>query len=247
MNLKEKIDKTRIPKHVAIIMDGNGRWAMQRQFERAQGHKMGAKAVREVVEMSVELGIEYLTLYAFSIENWQRPKEEVDALMQLLVESLLNETPLLQQHGIKLKTIGNIAELNKEVLTKLEDVVALTSKNSRMTLVLALNYSGRWEIVENIKKIATHIQQGKINTDQITEKTVSDHMQTSFMPDPELIIRTSGEERLSNFLLWQAAYSEFYFTPVLWPDFGKKDFCEAIFTFQNRERRFGKTSEQLTI
>ena len=245
LSLIDTIDKTRLPKHIAIIMDGNGRWAQQRGEERVFGHNNGVQSVRETAEAAAELGVKYITLYAFSTENWKRPKEEVDALMHLLVITISNEIKTLNDNNIRLRTIGNTESLNPEVRQELEEAMEKTSGNTRMELFLALSYSGRWEIVDAIRKIACQVKEGKLNPDQINEKLVSASMNAPDLPDPELLIRTSGEYRTSNFLMWQTAYTELFFSSKLWPDFRKEDLYEAIIDFQHRERRFGKTSEQI--
>ena len=245
MNLKAEIQTERLPNHVAIIMDGNGRWAMQRSQQRNLGHEQGAVAVRQTVEAAAEIGIKYLTLYAFSTENWNRPKEEVDALMNLLVRSIHNETPTLMENNISLRAIGDLNSLDEKTRGILNEAIEKTAQNTRMTLVLALSYSGRWEITEAVKKIATAVQQNQISIEDISAKTVTEALNTTFMPSPDLLIRTSGEYRISNFLLWQLAYAELYFTEVLWPDFNKDELYKALIDYQKRERRFGKTSQQL--
>jgi len=245
IDYKKQIDLKRLPSHVAIIMDGNGRWAQKQGKGRLEGHHQGVVSVREVTEMATDLGLKYLTLYTFSTENWNRPKEEVDGLMALLVENIIKETPRFHKNNIKFRVIGDLSRLPKEAFLKLQDCIADTSKNTGLTLILALSYSGRWEIVEAHKQIAREIQAGQLTVDDINEACVSRHMATKDFPDPELLIRTSGEVRISNFLLWQIAYSELYFTPVLWPDFKGQEFCKALVEYQGRERRFGKTSEQL--
>ena len=239
------IDKTKLPQHVAIIMDGNGRWAKQKGQQRIFGHQNGVAAVREVTEAAAELGVQYLTLYAFSTENWNRPKAEVDALMELLVGTIHKEVKTLNKNSIRLRAIGNLKSLPGNCYAELTDAMQQTSANSRMTLVLALSYSSKWEIVEAAKQIAQEVQKNSLSPEAIDEKLFASHLCTIGIPDPELLIRTSGEQRISNFLLWQIAYSEFYFTEKLWPDFRKDDFYDAILDFQNRERRFGKTSEQI--
>jgi len=241
----EELKKNYIPRHVAVIMDGNGRWAELHGNDRIFGHRQGVDAVRSVVEGAGEAGIEYLTLYAFSTENWDRPKEEVDALMSLLVNAIVQETNHLKEKNVKMLAIGNLASLPPDVQSKLDEAVQSTSSNTGLQLVLALSYSGRWEILEAVKKIAREVQSGEMIENQINESVFATHLSTSGIPDPELLIRTSGEYRVSNFLLWQIAYSEFYFTPILWPDFRKENLFEAIADFQRRERRFGKTSEQI--
>jgi undecaprenyl diphosphate synthase len=243
--LKQNIDIERLPKHVAIIMDGNGRWAKTKGKPRVFGHKSGVDAVREITESCAELGIGYLTLYAFSTENWNRPAFEVNALMALLVEAVKSELATLNKNNIKLCAIGDLSKLPSSSKKALEDGIEATKNNTRMTLNLALNYSSRWEIVEAVKTLGEDILKGNLKPDQITESVFSSYLSTKNIPDPELLIRTSGELRISNYLLWQIAYAELYFTEVFWPDFRKKDLYEAIIDFQKRERRFGKTSEQI--
>lgn len=245
MTSRDKIDLTRLPRHIAIIMDGNGRWAKQHGKVRTFGHQSGVQAVKDTVESAAELGVEVLTLYAFSTENWNRPRLEVDALMHLLVQNINKETPTLMKNNIRLATIGDMNALPKGVVKNLKATIDKTAANNRMTLVLALSYSSRWEITAAVKKIAEEVSQGKIQPADISEDTISHHLNTSNWPDPELMIRTSGEYRISNYLLWQLAYAELYFTPKLWPDFRREDLYDAILDFQKRERRFGKTSEQL--
>jgi len=234
-----------IPKHVAIIMDGNGRWAKQNGLPRVAGHKKGVKTVREIVEACANLGVEFLTLYTFSTENWQRPKNEVSTLMRLIVKSLKDETDQLHENNIKLTSIGNLNMLPKEVREELEEAFEKTKNNTKMTLNLALSYSGRWELTNAIKKISNDVLNGKLEIDTITQETISNYLDTSEMPDPELLIRSGGELRISNFLLWQIAYSEIFVTDVLWPKFNTKNLIEAINEFQSRERRFGLVSEQI--
>jgi undecaprenyl diphosphate synthase len=236
---------SRLPGHVAVIMDGNGRWAHRRGRERVFGHHEGVKAVRKTVEASAELGVRYLTLYAFSTENWNRPDDEVSALMDLMIESINNETGTLVEKSISLRVIGDLSRLSEKVRNRLFETMKITSQGSRMTLVVALSYSSRWEISEACRRIAVEVREGRMRPDQIDEHTVSTFLTTSDIPDPELMIRTSGEKRISNFLLWQLAYTELYFTEKLWPDFGKEDFYKAVADFQKRERRYGKTSEQI--
>ena len=245
MLIKDKLIKDKIPKHVAIIMDGNGRWAAQFGNERTFGHEHGVEAVRSVVEGAGEIGIEYLTLYAFSTENWTRPKEEVDALMGLLVQSISGETDELQKSNVRLRVIGDVKSLPQNVQDKLSWSIDKLNSCTGLTLVLALSYSSKWEIVEAVKRIAEQVKLGKLEPADINYDMMDCFLNTSDMPDPELLIRTSGECRISNFLLWQIAYSELYFTPKLWPDFRKDDLFEAIYDYQSRERRFGKTSQQL--
>ena len=245
MNLVEKINKDNLPKHLAIIMDGNGRWAKQKGFLRAFGHENGTKSVRETVESCARLGIENLTLYAFSTENWNRPKLEVETLMKLLISSLKNELSTLQDNNIKLNTIGDIKKLPASAQKELQKVINKTATNSRMTLTLALSYGSREEIINAVKNISNKVKNNIISIDTIDESIINQHLYTQNLPDVDLLIRTSGEHRISNFLLWQIAYSELYFTDVLWPDFKEKDLYEAIISYQKRERRFGKTSEQI--
>ena len=239
------IDPKRIPPHVALVMDGNGRWAAQFGNERTFGHEHGVEAVRSVVAGAGEIGIQYLTLYAFSTENWARPKDEVDALMGLLVHAISDETDELQKSNVRLRVIGDIKSLPQNVQEKLTWSIDKLNSSTGLTLVLALSYSSKWEITEAVRRIAEQVKQGKIEPSEIDNELMDRFMNTSEMPDPELLIRTSGECRISNFLLWQIAYSELYFTPKLWPDYRKEDLFEAIYDFQNRERRFGKTSQQL--
>ncbi len=245
MSLKEKINPSKLPQHIAIIMDGNGRWAKQKGQERIFGHERGVKSVREAVEAAAEVGVKFLTLYAFSTENWNRPQEEVIALMQLLVHTINAETKTLNKNSIRLHAIGDLKSLPTDCYNELQEAIDNTKNNTRMTLVLALSYSSRWEIMNAVKEIAQEVENKTLSADAITEDIFKAHLCTSKIPDPELMIRTSGENRISNFLLWQLAYSELYFTEKLWPDFGKEDLFEAILDYQNRERRFGKTSEQL--
>lgn len=247
MTLIDRIDISRLPKHVAIIMDGNGRWAKKQGKERYYGHQVGVQSVKKVAEAAAELGVEYITLYAFSTENWNRPKEEVDAIMALLIEAIAQETPTLMKNNIKLEVIGDIAQMAKENQEALKNVIEKTKDNSRMTMVLALSYSSRWEITNAVKEIAIKVANNELKPKDITQETISCHLNTKKYPDPDLLIRTSGEYRISNYLLWQIAYSELYFTNTLWPEFDKESFYEAIIDFQSRERRFGKTSEQVCI
>lgn len=245
MSFKDKIDLKKLPNHIAIIMDGNGRWAEKQGKNRIFGHKNGVKSVRETTEAAAELGINFLTLYAFSTENWNRPKFEVAALMRLLVQTIDKETKTLNKNNIRLQAIGDLKSLHKNSYEQLMKAIKDTEKNDRMTMVLALSYSSRWEIVKATKTIIEQINKNKISIDDIDQKVFSSFLTTSSIPDPELLIRTSGEYRISNFLLWQIAYSELYFTPKLWPDFRKEDLYEAILNFQDRERRFGMISEQI--
>lgn len=245
MSLKEQLDKTRIPQHVAVIMDGNGRWAKRQGKERIFGHENGVTAVKETVEAAAEIGVKCLTLYTFSTENWNRPEDEINRLMELMVTAIHQETETLMKNNIRLMTIGNTSMLPEKCQEELAEAINATANNTHMIMNLALSYSSRWEITEAVKKIAAKVKDGQLSIDDINEQTVSDHLCTAGLPDPELMIRTSGEERISNYLLWQLAYSELYFTDVLWPDFRKENFFEAVLDFQQRERRFGKTSDQL--
>jgi len=245
MSLRDKINTNKLPSHIAIIMDGNGRWARQKGMDRIFGHHEGVKAVREVIESAAELGIKYLTLYAFSTENWGRPDDEVSALMSIMVQSLNDETDTMIKNNISLNVIGDVDRLAGDVKSRLFETIRLTAGATGLNLVIAMSYSSRWEIIEAARKLSSDACNGTINPDSISEADFEKYLTTYGMPDPELMIRTSGELRLSNFLLWQLAYAELYFTEILWPDFGKEDFYEAIIDFQKRERRFGKTSEQL--
>lgn len=247
MNKLENILLDKLPKHIAIIMDGNGRWAKQKGEERVFGHQNGVVAVKDTVEAAAEIGVKFLTLYAFSTENWNRPQSEVDALMSLLVSTISKETATLNKNNIRLQAIGNLKSLPGECYHELIEAIEATSKNTRMTLVLALSYSAKWEITNAVKEIALKIENKEITSADVNESLIESMLCTINIPDPELLIRTSGEHRISNFLLWQIAYSEFYFTDKLWPDFRKQDLIDAILDFQNRERRFGKTSEQISI
>jgi len=244
MNLIEQIDRNSLPRHVAIIMDGNGRWAEKKGGERIFGHRNGVESVRKVVEAAGELGVEYLTLYAFSTENWKRPRAEIEGLMTLLTRAISNETNKLNENNVRLLVIGNTADLPKSVHKQLMQSVEFLSENKGLTLVLALSYSGRWEITNAIRKMVSDAASGNLDPDQVDSTLVESYLSTSFMPDPELLIRTSGERRISNFLLWQLAYTELYFTPVLWPDYRKEHFYEAIIDYQRRERRFGKVNRK---
>ncbi len=245
MNLLNQIDPDKIPKHVAIIMDGNGRWAKQKGLMRVLGHRNGVKAVKQTIDAASELGVEVLTLYAFSTENWSRPKTEVKALMNLLVSSLKDELDNFQKKNIRLQTIGQTESLPKKAQKQLREVIELTKNNTSMVLNLALSYGSREEIVNTIKNISKKVVNKQLLIEEIDEKIINNHLYTFTLPDVDFLIRTSGEKRISNFLLWQIAYAEFYFTDVLWPDFRKEDFFKAIVEYQNRERRFGKTSEQI--
>ena len=246
MSLKERLDMQHLPQHIAIIMDGNGRWARQHGRERVYGHQKGVEAVRAVIEASAELGIKYLTLYAFSTENWNRPDDEISALMSLMVESLNNETETLVKNDISLRIIGDVDRLEADVRERLYETIRLTTSSSGMVLVVALSYSARWEIVKAAREICNDVICRRLDPDTIDETLFGSYLCTQKIPDPELMIRTSGELRISNFLLWQLAYTELYFTERLWPDFGKEDLYKAIEDYQKRERRFGKTSEQLS-
>ncbi|MCQ2345816.1 MAG: isoprenyl transferase [Paludibacteraceae bacterium] len=245
MDLKEQISKARMPRHIAIIMDGNGRWAKRQGMARMFGHRQGVQTVHNITEAAAELGVEYLTLYAFSTENWNRPKEEVDALMILLVDTIAKETPTLMKNNVRLTTIGDLSRLPEETCRKFKECIAQTSANTGLQMVLALSYSARWELTEAVRMVAKKAAEGTLRADEIDEQTVSMHLTTAGIPDPDLLIRTSGELRISNFLLWQLAYAELYFTPCLWPDFSVEEFYRAIIDYQHRERRFGKTSEQV--
>ena len=246
MDLKSKINIEKLPKHIAIIMDGNGRWAKRRGMPRVFGHRNGVKSVREATEAAAEIGVKYLTLYAFSTENWSRPQMEVTALMELLVDTIKKEVKTLNKNSIRLQAIGDISKLPKRSHKALMQAIEDTKENTRMTLVLALNYSAKWEILDAVKQLAAAAKNGDVDPKDIDDQMFSNSLSTKGIPDPELLIRTSGETRISNFLLWQIAYAELYFTETLWPDFRKDNLYKAILNFQNRERRFGKTSEQVT-
>jgi undecaprenyl diphosphate synthase len=243
--MKETIDRNNIPKHIAVIMDGNGRWAKQKGAMRIFGHRNAIQAVREAIEGSGELGVNYLTLFSFSTENWSRPKEEVDALMDLLVQTIVAETGLMMKENVRLNAIGDLESLPKSTYDKLIEVMQQTSANTGLTVNLALSYSGQWELTKAAQRIAQKVSEGKLSPGEITQQTLADHLDTAGIPDPELMIRTSGEYRISNFLLWQLAYTELYFSDVLWPDFRKEHLFAAIEDYQKRERRFGKTGEQV--
>jgi len=245
ISLKEKIVKNNIPKHIAIIMDGNGRWALKQGEDRIFGHHKGVDAVREIAEAAAEIGVKYITLYTFSTENWNRPLDEVNALMGIFVETIEKEIPTLNKNNIRLNAIGDLKSLPEENYSRLLNTMNQTANNNRMTLTLALSYSSRWEITEAVKRIISENTAEELKNVVVDEEYFAKHLNTSGMPDPELLIRTSGELRISNFLLWQIAYSELYFTPKLWPEFGAEDLYEAILDYQTRERRFGMTSEQL--
>jgi len=245
MSWIEKIDRERLPRHIAIIMDGNGRWAKQHGFMRSIGHENGVTTVRKITEIASELGIGFLTLYTFSTENWNRPKDEVDALMNLVVVAIEQQTPDLIKNNVRLTAIGDLERMPQFARERLNKCMSDTSHCTGLVLCLALSYSARWEIVEATRKLAQRAVSGELNPDDINDEIFASALATSHMPDPDLLIRTAGDERISNFLLWQIAYSELYFTPKFWPDFTKEDFCEAIVHYQQRERRFGKTSEQI--
>jgi undecaprenyl diphosphate synthase len=243
--LRERIDAARVPQHVAIIMDGNGRWAKQHGELRVVGHSNGVRSVRDTLVGATEIGVKFLTLYAFSTENWNRPRAEVDALMDLLVNTLMSELDSLHENGVRLNAIGDLDSLPSSCQATLKEAIRQTAKNDRITLTLALSYSSRWELVNMVKRIARSVKEGKLAEDDIDDQLVSEHLTTVGIPDPELLIRTSGEQRISNFLLWQIAYAELWFSPVLWPDFRREHLYQAVLDYQNRERRFGLTSEQL--
>lgn len=245
MSLKEKIDKNRVPVHIAVIMDGNGRWAMQQGLERIHGHEKGVESVRNIIEAAAEIGVKYLTLYAFSTENWGRPDDEISALMGIMVHSLNNETSTMLKNNIRMTAIGDLSRLAADVRERLDETIRMTSVSTGLNLVIALSYSSRWEITEAVRKIEHEIAAGRLDPGAFDENVFEKYLNTYGIPDPDLLIRTSGELRISNFLLWQMAYTELFFTNILWPDFGKEDFYDAIIDFQKRERRFGKTSEQL--
>lgn len=245
MDIKERIDKAKLPKHVAIIMDGNGRWAKEHGEMRIVGHSNGVEAVRQALVAASEIGVEYLTLYAFSTENWNRPKEEIDALMDLLVNTIVSEVESLNENGVRLSAIGDLNSLPPSCLKALQEGMQQTAQNERITLNLALSYSARWEITNAMRILAEQVKNGELAPEDISESHIDGALTTNGIPDPELLIRTSGEQRISNFLLWQSAYTEFCFLDKFWPDFKKQDLFEAILEYQNRERRFGKTSEQV--
>ena len=247
MSLIEKIDKNRLPRHVAIIMDGNGRWAKAKGKDRSFGHQEGVVSVRKIMDAVTQLGLKYLTLYTFSTENWNRPEEEVQALMSLLVSAIHRETPDMMKKNVRLTAIGDLSRLREDAYNTLQECIDMTSANTGTTLVLALSYSSRWEITRAARQLAQEVLEQKINPNDITEAMVSDHLTTKNIPDPDLLIRTGGEKRISNFLLWQASYAEFFFTDVYWPAFREEELYEAILYYQQRERRFGKTSEQLIL
>jgi undecaprenyl diphosphate synthase len=245
MSLKHQIDPNRVPQHIAIIMDGNGRWAQEQGQDRLFGHFHGVQSVRDIVEGCAEIGVKYLTLYAFSTENWDRPEKEVTGLMELLVETIRKEVPILNGNNIKMHAIGALTMLPPSARQALQEAIDMTAENTGLNLIMALSYSSRWELVDAVKKIATDVKEGKLGVEEIGQETLQQYLSTNQFPDPELMIRTSGEYRISNFLLYQLAYAELYFTQTRWPDFRKENLYEAIVDFQNRERRFGKTSAQL--
>ena len=245
MSLIDKIDKNHVPAHIAIIMDGNGRWANSRGLVRSEGHKEGVKTISKVVEAAIKISIQYLTVYAFSTENWDRPNEEVEGLMDLMVYAINEESDELVKNGVKILCIGDIERLPNYASTALKECINKTKEGNKLTLVIALSYSSKWELTEAAKNITRDLEKGILKKDDISEETINNYLATRGMPDPDLLIRTGGEQRISNFLLWQCAYTEFYFTDTYWPDFGENDLYEAIIDYQSRERRFGKTSEQL--
>lgn len=243
MSYKELLDSDRIPHHIAIIMDGNGRWAKAKGMQRSAGHQEGVETVKKITEEAARLGVKHLTLYTFSTENWNRPEDEVATLMGLVIDAL--EDQIFMKNNIRFRAIGERKRLSETVRKRIEECEKRTEKNDRMTMVVALSYSSRWELTETCKEIATEVLEGKIKPNDISESTIDKHLETSFMPNPDLLIRTGGEIRLSNYLLWQCAYSELYFCDTFWPDFNEEELCKAIFDYQKRERRYGKTSEQI--
>lgn len=245
MSLIDKIDRSRLPEHVAIIMDGNGRWAKAQGQPRSYGHQEGVVSVHKIMDAVTQLGLNYLTLYTFSTENWNRPEEEVQALMSLMVTAIHRETPNMMEKNVRLTAIGDLSRLRPDAYATLQECINTTAGNTGTTLVLALSYSSRWEITEAVRQIACEVSEGQLRAEEITEAMVTDHLTTKGIPDPDLLIRTGGEQRISNFLLWQLSYAEFYFTEVFWPEFREEELYEAILYYQSRERRFGKTSEQL--
>ncbi|MCU0401629.1 MAG: isoprenyl transferase [Algoriphagus sp.] len=243
--MKETLDLTNIPKHIAIIMDGNGRWAKKKGAMRIFGHRNAIQAVKDAIEGADKLGVKYLTLFSFSTENWSRPQDEVKALMELLVKTIIDEISLMMNNNIRLDTIGDLQSLPSSAYEKLMEAKKVTAANTGLTVILALSYSGQWELAKATQRIAQKVSEGKLKPEEITQQVMADHLDTAGIPDPELMIRTSGEYRISNFLLWQLAYTELYFTPVLWPDFRREHLFAAIEDYQKRERRFGKTGEQV--
>ena len=243
MSYKEQIDKSRIPEHIAIIMDGNGRWAKAQGLPRTAGHQQGVETVKKITEEATRLGVKYLTLYTFSTENWNRPAPEVAALMGLILDHL--EEEIFMKNNVRFRVIGDQSRLPESLQKRLDECMQRTAQNDKMTMIIALSYSSRWEITQTVQNIAREIQEGSLHVEQITEEYISKHLNTHFMPDPDLLIRTGGELRISNYLLWQCAYTELYFCDTFWPDFDENEFCKAIVDYQSRERRFGKTSEQV--
>ena len=243
MSYKEQIDKSRIPEHIAIIMDGNGRWAKAQGLPRTAGHQQGVEIVKKITEEATRLGVKYLTLYTFSTENWNRPAAEVAALMGLILDHL--EEEIFMKNNVRFRVIGDQSRLPESVQKRLDECMERTAQNDKMTIVIALSYSSRWEITQAVKNIAQEIQEGKLSAGEVSEEVICKHLNTNFMPDPDLLIRTGGELRISNYLLWQCAYTELYFCDTFWPDFDEEEFCKAIVDYQSRERRFGKTSEQV--
>lgn len=243
MSYKEQIDKSRIPEHIAIIMDGNGRWAKAQGLPRTAGHQQGVEIVKKITEEATRLGVKYLTLYTFSTENWNRPAAEVTALMGLILDHL--EEEIFMKNNVRFRVIGDQSRLPESVQKRLDECMERTAQNDKMTMVIALSYSSRWEITQAVKNIAQEVQEGKLSAGEVSEEVICKHLNTNFMPDPDLLIRTGGELRISNYLLWQCAYTELYFCDTFWPDFDEEEFCKAIVDYQSRERRFGKTSEQV--
>lgn len=243
MSYKEQIDKSRIPEHIAIIMDGNGRWAKAQGLPRTAGHQQGVEIVKKITEEATRLGVKYLTLYTFSTENWNRPAAEVAALMGLILDHL--EEEIFMKNNVRFRVIGDQSRLPESVQKRLDECMERTAQNDKMTMIIALSYSSRWEITQAVKNIAQEIQEGKLSAGEVSEEVICKHLNTNFMPDPDLLIRTGGELRISNYLLWQCAYTELYFCDTFWPDFDEEEFCKAIVDYQSRERRFGKTSEQV--
>ena len=243
MSYKEQIDKSRIPEHIAIIMDGNGRWAKAQGLPRTAGHQQGVEIVKKITEEATRLGVKYLTLYTFSTENWNRPAAEVAALMGLILDHL--EEEIFMKNNVRFRVIGDQSRLPESVQKRLDECMERTAQNDKMTMVIALSYSSRWEITQAVKNIAQEVREGKLSAGEVSEEVISKHLNTNFMPDPDLLIRTGGELRISNYLLWQCAYTELYFCDTFWPDFDEEEFCKAIVDYQSRERRFGKTSEQV--
>lgn len=243
MSYKEQIDKSRIPEHIAIIMDGNGRWAKAQGLPRTAGHQQGVEIVKKITEEATRLGVKYLTLYTFSTENWNRPAAEVAALMGLILDHL--EEEIFMKNNVRFRVIGDQSRLPESVQKRLDECMERTAQNDKMTMVIALSYSSRWEITQAVKNIAQEVQEGKLSAGEVSEEVICKHLNTNFMPEPDLLIRTGGELRISNYLLWQCAYTELYFCDTFWPDFDEEEFCKAIVDYQSRERRFGKTSEQV--